>query len=196
MNRELNSEYWDERYLNDSFAWDLGAISPPLKTYFDQIEDKEMKILIPGAGNSYEAEYLFNAGFKNVFICEISSVAISNFKLRCPLFDKTHILKINFFDLQDLHFDLVVEQTFFCALDPDLRQRYFNKIIQVLKPGGKLMGLLFDVALNKDKPPFGGTKEEYLSYIKPPLKIKTFEAAYNSIKPRAGTELFVIVERA
>jgi thiopurine S-methyltransferase len=65
---------------------------------------------------------------------------------------------------------------------------------ELLKPNGKLVGLFFDDVLNADKPPFGGNKAEYLSYIKHPLTIKTFETCYNSIKPRAGRELFAIVE--
>lgn len=30
----------------------------PLKVYFDQLTNKDLKILIPGGGNSHEAEYL------------------------------------------------------------------------------------------------------------------------------------------
>jgi thiopurine S-methyltransferase len=88
-------------------------------------------------------------------------------------------------------FDLIVEQTFFCALDPALRQRYFQKMGQLLKPGGKLMGVLFDDVLNNDRPPFGGSKKEYLSYIDSSFEIKTLETCYNSIQPRAGKELFM-----
>ena len=56
----LSSEYWNTRYVENDFGWDAGEITTPLKTYFDQLKDKSLKILIPGAGNSYEAEYLFN----------------------------------------------------------------------------------------------------------------------------------------
>jgi len=35
-------------------------------------------------------------------------------------------------------------------------------------------------------------KETYLELIKDKFKVKTFEIAYNSIKPRAGRELFFI----
>jgi len=194
MVNDLNSEYWNNRYLKKEFSWDVGEVSTPLKKYFDQLTSKEIIILIPGAGNAYEAEYLFDKGFKNVYVCEISEVAIRNFLERCKRFDPGHVLKSDFFELQNIKFDLVIEQTFFCALEPSLRQQYFEKMCEILKPGGKLIGLFFDDALNNDKPPFGGDKAEYLSYIKPPFKIKTFETAYNSIKPRAGRELFINLE--
>jgi len=194
MGGDLNHSYWDNRYLNNQFSWDLGEVSTPLKVYFDQLTDKNLSILIPGAGNAYEAEYLFNLGFKNIYICDISEVAINNFLKRCKDFDPAHVLRIDFFKIQLQLFDLIIEQTFFCALDPKLRPDYFIKMSELLKPNGKLVGLFFDDVLNADKPPFGGNKAEYLSYIKHPLTIKTFETCYNSIKPRAGRELFAIVE--
>jgi len=58
------SNYWENRYQNQQTGWDIGEISSPLKAYIDQLEDKSIKILIPGAGNAYEAEYLFLNGFK------------------------------------------------------------------------------------------------------------------------------------
>jgi methyl halide transferase len=50
--------YWTNRYETASTGWDLGEPSMPLKTYIDQLENTAIKILIPGAGNAYEAEYL------------------------------------------------------------------------------------------------------------------------------------------
>jgi hypothetical protein len=84
-----------------------------------------------------------------------------------------------------------LEQTFFCALEPSLREEYVNKMVQLLKPGGKLVGLLFNIPLNNDKPPFGGNREEYLALFKEKFKIETLETAYNSIPQRAENELFI-----
>jgi len=42
------------------------------------------------------------------------------------------------------------------------------------------------------KRPFGGTKEEYLSYLTPYFKVKVFEDCHNSIAPRMENELFGI----
>ncbi len=72
----LNRKYWENRYAKNDTGWDLGKISTPLKTYFDQLENKNLKILIPGAGNAYEAEYLHQKGFKNVFVVDISKTAL------------------------------------------------------------------------------------------------------------------------
>ena len=40
----LNDTYWNNRYITNDFSWDIGHISPPLKTYIDQIANKELKI--------------------------------------------------------------------------------------------------------------------------------------------------------
>lgn len=210
MNQTLSPEYWNNRYLNNDFGWDTGSITTPLKTYFDQLTDKDLTILIPGAGNAYEAEYLINNGFRNVFVCDIATEPLDNLKKRCPAFKEENLLLVDFFDLdlnlrisRESHFersrevDLIIEQTFFCAIEPSLRKKYFEKVAALLKPGGKLVGVLFDDALNKDKPPFGGNKEEYLSYIDPSIfKINVFEACRNSIKPRQGRELFINLARS
>jgi len=187
---DLNKNFWDLRYQNNEIGWDIGYISTPLKKYIDQLTDKNIKILIPGGGNSYEAEYLNNLGFKNVFVIDISPTALTNLKNRVPDFPKNHLINIDFFKLNN-SFDLILEQTFFCALTPKLRDNYVLKMNQLLRPNGKLVGLLFNIPLNKDRPPFGGTKKEYLSYFKTYFKIEIMELSYNSISERTNNELFI-----
>ena len=187
---DLNKNFWDLRYQNNEIGWDIGYISTPLKKYIDQLTDKNIKILIPGGGNSYEAEYLHNLGFKNVFVVDISPTALTNLKNRVPDFPKNHLINIDFFKLNN-SFDLILEQTFFCALTPKLRDNYVLKMNQLLRPNGKLVGLLFNIPLNKDRPPFGGTKKEYLSYFKTYFKIEIMELSYNSISERTNIELFI-----
>lgn len=195
MTAELDAAYWNNRYQTNDTGWDTGSITTPLKTYFDQLTDKDLRILIPGAGNAYEAEYLISAGFKNVFVCDIAESAKSGLLQRCPDFPEKNFLLADFFGLSG-QYDLIVEQTFFCALDPKLRQAYFNKMETLLAENGKLVGVLFDDTLNNDRPPFGGTKEEYLGYLSRSFKVNMFETCCNSIKPRQGRELFMNIERS
>jgi methyl halide transferase len=55
----LDKDFWNNKYIENNTGWDLENVSPPIAAYFDQVENKALKILIPGAGNSHEAEYLF-----------------------------------------------------------------------------------------------------------------------------------------
>ena len=185
---------WEKRYLEKNTGWDIGYPSDPLKVYFDQLTDKSIKILIAGCGNAHEAAYLFKKGFHNIFLLDVAPTPLRHFAEKHPNFPKEHLIQENFFEHEG-QYDLMVEQTFFCAIPPTQRATYAKKAASLLKQDGKLVGLLFDISLNKDHPPYGGSKEEYLSYFKPYFHIKTFETAYNSIPPRAGNELFINLEK-
>ncbi len=195
MVNELHSEpFWSEKWKTGTTPWDIGYISTPLKEYFDQLNNKSQKILIPGAGNSYEAEYLHKNHFTNVYIVDIAEAPLIAFKKRIPDFPEDHILHIDFFDLE-MQFDLIIEQTFFCSLHPSLREMYVLKIFNLLKDNGKLIGLLFKFPFSTNGPPFGGNKEKYLSLFRTQFNILIMEDSYNSIKPRIGTELFFKLEK-
>lgn len=186
----LSETYWESRYKAEDIGWDLGVISPPIKAYINQLEDKSIKILIPGAGNSHEAEYLFKLGFKNVFVVDLSKTALSNFISRLPDFPKDQAIHCDFFEL-NMIFDLILEQTFFCALHPSLRSNYVKKMNTLLAENGKIVGLLFNVPLNENHPPFGGSKIEYVSHFKQTFHIEIMSACYNSAVSRAGREVFI-----
>ncbi len=190
----LNKDFWDKKYITSKTGWDVGEITTPLKEYFDQLTNKKVKILIPGCGNAYEAEYLFKNEFLNIYVLDYSNYALCNFSNRVPKFPKNQLLNNDFFDLQG-NFDIIIEQTFFCAINKNLRPDYFLKMYDLLNKNGKLVGLLFDDTLNNDHPPYGGSKIEYIQYFEPYFEIKVFETAYNSIKSRFGREIFMILKK-
>lgn len=182
-------EYWEQRYRRNDTGWDMNQVSPPLRAYIDQLTFKDLKILIPGAGNAYEAEYLYRQGFTDVYVIDIAPSPLKNLKQRVPDFPKSQLMHFDFFKLQQ-KFDLILEQTFFCALPPHQRFLYAKKMHELLKPKGVLTGLFFDFPLSEQGPPFGGNKKEYLTYFKDLFEIKTLEPCYNSHSKRLGKELF------
>jgi thiopurine S-methyltransferase len=186
--------YWENNYKNNETGWDIGHISTPLKTYIDQINNKNLKILIPGAGNAYEVEYLYNSGFKNVFVLDIATQPLKNLQKRLPNFPKNNFIQQDFFSHSETY-DLILEQTFFCSLDPSLRKKYTNKTYDLLNSKGKLVGLFFDFYFKPGKPPFGGSLTEYKQQFSKKFKINILERCHNSIKPRNGSELFFIFEK-
>ena len=190
MRINFDEAYWQGRYLNNSTGWDIGYVSTPLKSYFDQLEAKEIRILIPGAGNAYEAAYLWNLGFKHVDVLDVASAPLETFRQQFSDFPVNQLINGDFFDHKG-SYDLMVEQTFFCALDPMLRQDYVKKAWELLKPNGKLVGLLWNKPMNTDRPPFGGSEEEYDHLFAPFFHLEVLQTAYNSIPPRAGAEAFI-----
>ena len=191
----LDKEYWNSRYAQRERGWDMGIVSPPLKNYIDQISDKHQAVLIPGCGNAHEAEYLLQQGFTNVTLIDIAPAAVDEVKNRLSQFLENQLQVIcgDFFDL-DMGFDIILEQTFFCALDPAFREKYVEKMHDLLIVGGRLAGVLF----NRDfegGPPFGGNKAEYSSLFSGKFEIKYFEDCYNSISSRAGSEVFFVLKK-
>lgn len=191
---KLTKEYWEQRYLENKTGWDVGEITTPLKHYFDQLTNKNCKILIPGGGNSYELEYLHNLGFTNIYVADFAKKPLENIQKRVPFIESKHLIHGDFFEIED-HFDLIIEQTFFCALSPDLRVDYAQKTHSLLNTNGKVVGLLFQFPLTEQGPPFGGSKTEYEKLFSDYFTIKILETAYNSIKPRQNNELFFIFEK-
>ncbi len=188
------SEFWNKKYIAKTTGWDIGGVSKPLVEYIDQLEDKNIKVLFPGAGHAYDAEYMYNAGFKNVYVVDVAQAAADAFLKRVPHFPKNQFLVSDFFTLSE-SFDLIIEQTFYCAIPPALRDDYVKKMYEILNPSGKLAGVLFTFPLTENGPPFGGSMEEYRERFSNKFIIRTLAKCNNSIESRMGNEAFVILEK-
>lgn len=197
-NTGAEEAFWTQRYEEGTTGWNIGYPSPPITAYFDQVANKNARILIPGAGNAYEAEYLYRQGFQNVYVLDIAQPPLDTLKQRFPKFPQNQLIHANFFEHQ-AHYDYIVEQTFFCSFPPlpENRGDYAQHMYELLKPGGKLVGVWFSFPLTGDlgNRPFGGSREEYLTYFEPLFTVQTFEKCYNSIPPRQGNELFGIFRK-
>lgn len=186
--------YWNERYRDNRMGWNVGYATPPLTAYAEQLPSREMSVLLPGAGNAYEAEYLYHQGFQSVYVLDWSEWALENFHQRVPGFPIDQLMVEDFF-AHEGQYDIILEQTFFCALEPRLRQDYVRKMYELLKPGGILAGVLFSIPLYSDHPPYGGHAGEYRALFEPMFHIKTLEPCRNSIPERAGNEVFIEMVR-
>ncbi len=189
----LNEQYWNERYATKSTGWDLGQLSPPLKAYIDQLTNKDLRILIPGCGNTYEAAYLLQQGFTNITVLDIAPLLVAELQKQFANEPHLKVMEGDFFAHQG-EYDLILEQTFFCAIDPSLRPNYAQQMHQLLAPGGKLVGVLFNREFEAAGPPFGGSADEYRTYFETYFELLVFSPCYNSVHPRAGNELFVILQ--
>ena len=190
----MEQDFWEKRYTDDDTGWDIGTVSTPIKRFVDSLENRDLKILIPGCGYGHEARYLYEQGFSQVYVLDFAEQAIDTFLLSCPGFPDEQILKEDFFT-HGGQYDLIIEQTLFCAIDPGMRDRYVDQVYRLLAPGGSLVGLLFDCEFESG-PPFGGTKAEYEARFSRCFSDSKIEACYNSIPPRQGRELFIRLRKA
>lgn len=186
---QLDWAYWDNQWAAGQTGWDIGYVAPALKEWFDSIIDKSAAILIPGCGNAYEAEYFLNKGFNNITVIDIAPSAVRILKEKFKNREGIRILEGDFFSLEG-EYDIIVEQTFFCAIDPSLRENYCEQMARLLKKDGILGGLLFDRTFEQG-PPFGGCKCEYTPlFHKSGLEVTEMNITDGSIPERMGTELF------
>lgn len=191
--KPLDKVYWDNQYQSNTTGWDLGEISPPIKSYIDTLEDKAIQILIPGCGNTYEAEYLLDKGFTNVTVIDIAPTLIENLKTKFKNTSNINIVLGDFFEHQG-EYDLIIEQTFFCAFPPTMRQKYVWKMHQLLANKGKIAGLLFNRTFESG-PPFGGSQEEYNLLFQQAFSFLKMDVCQNSATPRTGSELFIELQK-
>jgi len=185
------SNFWDSLYAFGSQGWDVGYAAPAICAYFDQISDKSARILIPGAGKAYEAEYLHKQGFTNIFVLDFARKPLQNFAERVPDFPKERILHEDFYE-HSAKYDFIVEHTFFSSAEEDFRDAFAKKMSDLLVFGGKYVGLFFNYEFEGSAPPFGAKESVYQDIFSKYFDLKSFAQATNSIKPRAGRELFFI----
>ena len=189
----LDQNYWDNQYQSNATGWDLGTVSPPIKKYIDSIEDKNLRMLIPGCGNTYEAEYLLENGFTNITVIDIAPTLVNKLKEKFQGQQAIKIVLGDFFEHQAAY-DLIIEQTFFCALPPSMRVQYVSKMYQLLAADGLLVGLLFNRTF-EGGPPFGGAKSDYESLFSPMFRLLKFDICQDSIAPRAQSELWIELKK-
>ena len=191
MADELTPDYWSERYQTARTGWDLGGANTGLIGAFTTYVRPGARVLIPGAGRGHEAEALWRRGYREVYVCDWAEEAFVTLRRSAHLPADDRLLVGDFFGL-DGPFDAILEQTFFCAIDPGQRDRYVVHCATLLSPGGRWIGVLFDRDF-EDGPPFGGSEAEYRERFAPHFDIELLGRFGASVGPRAGRELLGVM---
>lgn len=193
MSDSLDAKYWENRYVEQTWGWDIGYPSPALIDYAS-LYPIDSRILIPGCGHAYEAEWLWNKGYKHITLLDVSRTAKQNFLNRVPDFPEHQFIVGDFFG-HDAEYDIILEQTFYCALAPEMRDAYVSKMSDLLVPNGRLAGVLFTFPLTEKGPPFGGSQAEYQDRFGKVFEVIKLAPCYNSIPPREGNEVFIEMKK-
>lgn len=188
--RPLDQSYWNTQWETNTTGWDIGYASPAITKFMEGYANKKDKILIPGCGNAYEAEFLLSKGFSDITLIDIAQKAVEMLKEKFAGKQQVNVLCEDFFQHQG-NYDIIIEQTFFCAIPPVRRNEYVKKAASLLNDGGRIIGLLFDRTFEQQGPPFGGCPCEYKPIFNPDFVINKMEKCHNSIPQRADTELFI-----
>lgn len=181
-------DYWNSRWKEGKTGWDLGMPSPPLLHLIHTLQPaKTSRILIPGCGNAWEAEWLAAQGYTNITLVDIAPDLCSQLEQRFAQTPAITVRCVDFFDLEG-PYDLILEQTLFCAILPELREAYTLKMKGLLSEHGILAGVLFDTSFPFEGPPFGGHADEYRALFQQQFRSVHLGPCNHSAAPRAGTE--------
>ncbi len=189
-----NKNYWEKKWQSRETGWDIGYSSPPIEEYILQYSNKEANILIPGCGNAYEVEFLWNLGFRKITVLDISPTAVEILKQKYIGLEGVSVICEDFFNHHG-NYDLIIEQTFFCALPPAFRSQYAEQMQDLLNENGRIVGVMFNRNFENDGPPFGGSISEYEMIFTDRFEIQKMEECYNSIPARKGSEVFINLKK-
>jgi hypothetical protein len=194
MSSIFSPSYWEDRYNQDDSPWDLREASPPLVHFLNSWQDHHASVLIPGGGRGYELDWMMQQGFSKVKLIDWSQSALDMLKQRHPHLSNEQLICQDFFQHRQ-KYSLILEQTFFCALPPEMRPQYAAHMSELLSPNGVLAGVWFDFPLTEKGPPFGGSAAEYRQLLDPYFIIESISPCVQSHPSRSGKELFIIARR-
>ena len=191
-------EYWEKSYQSGDMGWDLGGPTPTFNDWI-QSQTDSLSICILGAGNGWDAINFAEKGH-NVTAVDFAESAINNMHTSAKERGvQINLIHSDIFDLEKLFnytFDIVLEYTCFCAIDPARRMDYVKMTNQILKHNGKIVGLLFPIDKNiNNTPPFSINLESTISLFSKYFIIDTIEIPTLSIEKRNGREIFVIFKK-
>lgn len=198
-NNVNHPQFWEDIYLADDAGWDLGGVTPIFESIANEIKPGNVCIL--GCGCGYDSVMFAQKGF-DVTAVDFAPSAINALNVLAKESKvNIQIIQSDIFSLIPEHvntFDYIIEQTCFCAIDPTLRQEYERLVKNLLKPGGKLIGLWFplDKPIDDGGPPWGTTVDEVKSIFKNGWTIERDEFLDLSIKSRKGREKMIIFRKA
>lgn len=204
MTDDVNSSAkWERDYQRGTAGWDMGTPTP----VFQRLLTGDLppgRMLVPGAGRGHDAREFARHGFQVVAVDFARDAAQAMRDAMTP--ETAHeILEQDFFRLSpelDKTFDYVLEYTCYCAIDPQRRAEYADKISGVLKPGGTYIALAFPLAdaahpFDPTKgPPFVVNADELIRMMQARgLELVRREFPSDSVKPRKGREELLLMTR-
>lgn len=190
---DLSPDAWNERYQNNETPWDLSGPTPEFVRLLDEkILPAKGRVLVPGGGRGHDAILFANRGYE-VDLVDFAPKALEDSLIEASRQKAVvHAYRQDFFALPSLPYhqaayDIFLEYTFFCAIDPSLRKDYVSAVHALLARGGVLAGLFFPLATDKPGPPFLVSEAEVRELFSPRFEV-TIEKPKLSVKARAGRE--------
>lgn len=195
------SAFWQNRYETGGDGWELGRPAPPLEALFRGEGPVVAKTaLVPGCGRGNEVLLLAELGYQVTGV-DLAPAAID--ALRRAATERGHAERVTAVlgdalchhgPVATAAYDLWVEHTCFCAIDPEQRSAYVQTAARALVPGGRLVGLIWSCGAEAG-PPFHTDPGAFTAMLADTFDIEQFAPAVGSVESRAGEWLVVARRR-
>lgn len=189
---------WEARYERGDIPWDLGLAPPCLEDLLLRLGPTPLRVLVPGAGYGHDALAWAQAGHL-VTAIDIAPSAVA--RLRALAGDAGLTVEAREIDLFDLPaemqdaFDIVWEQTCFCAIPPAQRAAYVRAMAGALRADGVLHGLFWNHGM-AEGPPWNISEAEVRSVFTQAFSLDGLVAVETSAGGRKNEFLAVLRKRA
>lgn len=162
------SPHWEELWsggLAKGSRFDVAGESLPLAAELrrrNHAPRDGMRALVPGCGRAYDALALARHGFASVVALDVSASACEAARTEIGSVADEARLRVDvrcedFFALQperDGTYELIWDNTFLCALVPEVREQWAAQMKALLAPGGELITCVFPIGAREGGPPF------------------------------------------
>jgi thiopurine S-methyltransferase len=174
----MKKEFWLERWERAEIGFHQDEINPHLRQHFLNLHHaKDSEVFVPLCGKSLDMMWLRQQGC-NVLGAELSDIAVEDFynenglaasqstsgKFQSYQAGGVRILCGDFFDLSKEYLanvGAVYDRASLVALPPDMRERYAQHLVNVLKPGTQILLITFDYPqIEMQGPPFAVSVNE------------------------------------
>ena len=189
---------WQKHYEEDDLRWDLGETAPPFVRWWAGWSGGAGRAVVPGCGQGHEVIFLAARGWE-VTAVDFAPGAIQRLSARLKAEGReARLLNQDFFTLDASHdafYDLLLEQTFFCAIHPGQRPRYVDTARRILKPGGRIVGLFYETG-EAGGPPFDTRRADILEHFSGCFNVQVLEKTPHSAERRRGKEWFAVLGKS
>ncbi|KDO51607.1 hypothetical protein CISIN_1g024021mg [Citrus sinensis] len=148
---------WEKCWEEGLTPWDIGQPAPIIVHLHQSGALPKGRALVPGCGTGYDVVAMASPE-RYVVGLEISDIAIKKaeeLSSSLPNAKFVSFLKADFFTWCPTElFDLIFDYTFFCAIEPEMRAAWAQKIKDFLKPDGELITLMFPISDHVGGPPY------------------------------------------
>tara|TARA_R110002095_G_scaffold211320_1_gene199372 strand:- start:1984 stop:2652 length:669 start_codon:yes stop_codon:yes gene_type:complete len=190
----MEADFWHQRWQQQQIGFHQQQVNPLLSRHWSELELMPgARVLVPLCGKSLDMLWLLDQGHSLVGV-ELSQVALQAFFAENSLQPSTcreaglegwqveqlTLLCGDFFGLNpnpDARFDAIYDRAALIALPASMRAAYIDKLVSLLRPGGKLLLITLEYPPGERQgPPFSITEAEVGSRFSERFRIEKLES--------------------